>query len=182
MKVTTEGKGITFQEKDFWYLPLDIPPPPLFKDSLETNVIPQQSIFTCLAKYDGETLSNVVTTGEKQKFKISQFPPYLIIVLKRFTKNQFYTEKNPTIVNFPLTNLDMSPYSSVEGMSVKYDLLANVRHEGKKLDDGFFKVHVHHRAANQWFDVQDLDVEKCIQQLIPVSESYLLLFKRQGAL
>jgi hypothetical protein len=27
---------------------------------------------------------------------------YLILNIKRFTKNNFFTEKNPTIVNFPV--------------------------------------------------------------------------------
>ena len=29
--------------------------------------------------------------------------------LQRFTKNNFFLEKNPTIVNFPLNNLEMRP-------------------------------------------------------------------------
>lgn len=32
---------------------------------------------------------------------------YLIFHLARFTKNNFYVEKNPTIVNFPVKNLEL---------------------------------------------------------------------------
>lgn len=34
-------------------------------------------------------------------------PRYLIFHLARFTKNNFYVEKNPTIVNFPVKNLEL---------------------------------------------------------------------------
>lgn len=33
-----------------------------------------------------------------------------MIHIKRFTKNDFFVEKNPTIVNFPIKNLDLSDY------------------------------------------------------------------------
>jgi U4/U6.U5 tri-snRNP-associated protein 2 len=40
------------------------------------------------------------------KYVLKALPPYLLIQVKRFTKNQFFDEKNNTIVNFPLKNLD----------------------------------------------------------------------------
>ena len=39
----------------FLFLAVDLPPPPLFQDSLEKNIIPQVSIHSVLAKYDGRT-------------------------------------------------------------------------------------------------------------------------------
>jgi U4/U6.U5 tri-snRNP-associated protein 2 len=36
-----------------------------------------------------------------------KLPKYLILHVKRFTKNNFFVEKNPTLVNFPLKNLDL---------------------------------------------------------------------------
>lgn len=39
----------------FLFLSLDLPPPPLFQDELEKNIIPQVSIETLLSKYDGVT-------------------------------------------------------------------------------------------------------------------------------
>lgn len=37
---------------------------------------------------------------------------YLIFHLARFTKNNFYVEKNPTIVNFPVKNLELKDCES----------------------------------------------------------------------
>lgn len=39
----------------FLFLAVDLPPPPLFQDSVEKNIIPQVSIHSILAKYDGTT-------------------------------------------------------------------------------------------------------------------------------
>lgn len=37
-----------------------------------------------------------------KKFELTGLPPYIILYIKRFTRNNFYVEKNPTIVNFPI--------------------------------------------------------------------------------
>jgi hypothetical protein len=37
----------------FLFLSVDLPPPPLFQDAVEKNIIPQVGIHTVLAKYDG---------------------------------------------------------------------------------------------------------------------------------
>jgi hypothetical protein len=62
-------------------------------------------------------------------------PPYIIMHVKRFVRDtQNRCEKNPTIVNFPIKNLDMSNFCTPEAAaavpSTRYDLVANVCHEG----------------------------------------------------
>jgi hypothetical protein len=42
-----------------------------------------------------------------KRHQLTRLPPYLILHTKRFTKNNFVEEKNPTIVNFPLRGVDM---------------------------------------------------------------------------
>ena len=44
--------------------------------------------------------------GTLRRYKCQQLPPYIILNFRRFTKNIFVEEKNPTIVNFPLRGLD----------------------------------------------------------------------------
>ena len=39
----------------FLFLSIDLPPPPLFQDSVEKNIIPQVSLSSLLTKYDGKT-------------------------------------------------------------------------------------------------------------------------------
>ena len=44
--------------------------------------------------------------GQLKRYKLQRLPPYIILHFKRFTKNNFVEEKNPTIVNFPLRGVD----------------------------------------------------------------------------
>jgi len=67
-------------------------------------------------------------------------PNYLVIHIRRFSKNSFFKEKNPTIVNFPLKNFDLK---EVIGIGAKYDLIANVIHSGKA-DSGSYRVQAIH--------------------------------------
>lgn len=90
----------------FLFLAIDLPAPPLFQDSVEKNIIPQVPISAVLAKYDGKTTQE--TGGVLRRFKLTRLPPFLILHIKRFTKNSFVEEKNPTIVNFPLRGVDVS--------------------------------------------------------------------------
>jgi U4/U6.U5 tri-snRNP-associated protein 2 len=54
-------------------------------------------------------------TNEKKLYKITKLPKYLFIHIKRFSKNSFFKEKNPSIVNFPIKNLDMQDVIGVKG-------------------------------------------------------------------
>ncbi len=45
-----------------------------------------------------------------RRYELLELPPFLIFHLARFTKNKFFTEKNPTIVTFPIKNLDLGVY------------------------------------------------------------------------
>ena len=44
-----------------------------------------------------------------KKFEITEMPQYLLVHVSRFTKNTFFTEKNPTIVNFPVKCVRLQP-------------------------------------------------------------------------
>uniref|UniRef100_A0A7S3ZCA6 Ubiquitinyl hydrolase 1 n=1 Tax=Lotharella globosa TaxID=91324 RepID=A0A7S3ZCA6_9EUKA len=110
--------------KKFIYLSLELPASPLFKDNMDTNFIPQVPLFDLLAKFNGinvETLRN----GEKRRYQLARLPRYLIIHYKRFTSNNWFKEKNPTLVNFPLYNLDMAPYVAFPERPTEETLLSS---------------------------------------------------------
>lgn len=114
----------------FSQLTLDIPEKPLFKDEEGGLVIPQEPLVSVLKKFDGISFQdvpfdNVIATTikkydgidyhyidgpKRRRHRIRALPNYLIINLARFKKNRFTYEKNPTIVSFPVTNLDLSQY------------------------------------------------------------------------
>ena len=105
--------------------------------------------------------------------------------MKRFTKNTFYVEKNPTIVNFPIKNVDLIEFLSAEGKAQNskciYDLIANVVHEGDlQPTKGSYRIHVLHRGSGKWFEMQDLHVTEILPQMITLSESYIQIWESQS--
>lgn len=162
----------------FFMLMLDLPPAPLFKDSvLDKVTIPQVPIQDLLRKYDGTTIQDDPRAG-RRRLQITRLPRYLVLHVKRFVKNQFFVEKNPTIVNFPVKGLDLASCisnTSSQGSSV-YDLVANVVHEGR-VEDGSYKVHVFRRGEGLWYEVQDLQVTEVLPQVVALSEAYLQIYQ-----
>ncbi|KAJ4826695.1 hypothetical protein Tsubulata_030024, partial [Turnera subulata] len=54
---TENGVVTETSRMPFLMLGLDLPPPPLFKDVMEKNIIPQVPLFNILKKFDGETVT-----------------------------------------------------------------------------------------------------------------------------
>ncbi|XP_053125871.1 U4/U6.U5 tri-snRNP-associated protein 2 isoform X1 [Hemicordylus capensis] len=171
-------------ESTFMYLTLDLPTAPLYKDEKEQLIIPQVPLFNILAKFNGITEKEYKTYKENflKRFQLTKLPPYLIFCIKRFTKNNFFVEKNPTIVNFPITNVDLREYLSEEVQAVHknttYDLIANIVHDGKPAE-GAYRIHVLHHGTGKWYELQDLQVTDILPQMITLSEAYIQIWKRR---
>lgn len=127
-----ESEEVNTELVRYLMLTLDLPPPPLFQDELEKNIIPQVPLTTILSKYDGRRTQELL--GHRKRYRLLHpLPPYLMFHVKRFSKNKFVAERNPTIVTFPVRSLDMSPYVEPSpehtGEPIWYDLVANITHE-----------------------------------------------------
>ncbi|KAJ3060318.1 U4/U6.U5 tri-snRNP-associated protein 2, partial [Podochytrium sp. JEL0797] len=160
VQVFDDNKESTTTKSPFLFLTLDLPPPPLFQDELERNIIPQIPLSSLLQKYDGVTDKEY--THSIKRFRLTKLPQFLIFHIKRFTKNNFTTEKNSTIVNFPIRGVDMREYLDPENKdpNTVYNLVANICHDGKPgAVEGSYKVHVHCKGKDQWLQIQDLIVE-----------------------
>jgi U4/U6.U5 tri-snRNP-associated protein 2 len=177
----------------FLVLTLDLPAAPLFQDALEKNIIPQVPLTTILNKYNG------LAAQEKMKNRVRYrllhpLPPYLLFHIKRFSKNKFVSERNPTIVTFPAQSLDMAPYVEPNpkeyppGEPIYYDLVANITHEAvKKKDDSVegeqdmkvWRVQLKDRSRDEWYGVQDLFVEKERGETLFTKESYVQVWERR---
>ncbi|KAK7465326.1 Ubiquitin carboxyl-terminal hydrolase 10 [Stygiomarasmius scandens] len=170
----------------FLFLSVDLPPPPLFQDAVEKNIIPQVTIHSVLAKYDGITTQE--SAGQLRRYKCQRLPPYIILHFKRFTKNIFVEEKNPTIVTFPLRGLDFKDYvdAPASQTSTVYDLVANVTHESvagttRNKEDTVWKVYLRAGSGEheKWFMIQDLIVEETRKEMIFLGESVLQIWERR---
>lgn len=97
-----------YQEKvettNFLYLSCDLPPPPLFIDEHREIIIPQVNLYQLLSKFNGVTEKEYKSYKDNfmKRFEITRLPKFIILYIKRFTKNTFFVDKNPTIVNFPV--------------------------------------------------------------------------------
>ncbi|EEC46773.1 predicted protein [Phaeodactylum tricornutum CCAP 1055/1] len=185
----------TATDTHFLQLTLDIPEKPLFRDEDGGLVIPQEPLVSVLKKFDGVTFSDALNrsgVAQRKRYQLLKLPDYLILHLARFKDNRYTKEKNPSIVMFPVKNLDLGEYvhkekqslpteEQIRGMTVrqKYDLVANITHESPA-DDGHYKCHVQHQATRQWYEIQDLHVQEIMPQQIGLSECYLLIFRKSG--
>ena len=179
---------MTEEKKKFYFLSLDVPEVPLFKDESEEMNIPQIPLQTLLKKFDGKTFTEEKGTTVRKRIKLTKLPKYLIFHIKRFSKNRFFKEKNQTIINIPLNILDMSPYvesQSFQHLSIeensnqyRYMLVSNIKHNGNA-NEGNYTVQVRYRPQDDtWFEIQDLHVTQIMPQQVAISESYMLIYEQ----
>jgi U4/U6.U5 tri-snRNP-associated protein 2 len=133
--------------------------------------------------------------GQRKRYRLLHpLPRYLIFHVKRFSKNKFVDERNPTIVTFPVRSLDMSPYvqpdptSHPPGEPIWYDLVANVTHEAMKAKDDavegeapkkVWRVQLRDKSRDEWYQVQDLFVEEVRKEILFLGESYVQIWERR---
>ncbi|XP_034244355.1 U4/U6.U5 tri-snRNP-associated protein 2 [Thrips palmi] len=183
MLLTTEYQEV-ITESPFLYLTCDLPPPPLFKDETVENIIPQVNLYTLLAKFNSVSEKEYKTVKEDfmKRFEIIQLPQYLILYIKRFTKNTFFVEKNPTIVNFPVKNIDfgdiLTPEVKARHKQTIYNLVANIVHDGEP-GKGTYRVHLLHKGTGKWYEMQDLHVTDILPQMITLTEAYIQIYERK---
>lgn len=163
------------EDSKFLYLTLDLPPTPLFRDEMSESIIPQVPISRLLAKFDGVSEKEYKTYKDSylKRFVITKFPKFLILYIKRFTRNTFFLEKNPTIVNFPIKNVDLTElyYQDSETKNneggeerISYDLIANIVHDGQpESGKGTYRIHLLH---------------KVIQFIRYINVSFLIIFSQ----
>lgn len=93
------------QELPFLSLAMDLPDAPLYRDERMQNIIPQVPLGVLFEKYDGRTERETKTYNDNlmRRYELVELPEYLLLRYNRFQKNEWFVEKNPTIVNFPIT-------------------------------------------------------------------------------
>ncbi|XP_065632854.1 uncharacterized protein LOC112038828 [Quercus suber] len=117
------------------------------------------------------------------RYRVTRLPQYLILHMRRFTKNNFFVEKNPTLVNFPVKNLELKDYIPLptpkenQKLCSKYDLIANIVHDGKP-DEGYYRVFVQRKSEELWYEMQDLHVSETLPQMVALSETYMQIYEQ----
>jgi U4/U6.U5 tri-snRNP-associated protein 2 len=193
-----EDTEIKSQTSPYMILTLDLPPAPLFQDDTDNNIIPQVPLTTVLNKYNGITAQEKLNNRVRYRL-LHPLPPYLIMHVKRFEANKFLqAQRNPTIVTFNPRALDMSPYVEPNpqlhplGEPIVYDLVANITHEGVKVRDDSVEGEAERKvwraqvkeeggetAQQQWWEMQDLFVDKVNADLLCTKEAYVMVWERR---
>jgi U4/U6.U5 tri-snRNP-associated protein 2 len=204
-----ENTAIQTQTSPFMILTLDLPPAPLFQDDLERNIIPQVPLISILLKYNGITAQEKMNTRMRYRLLHPLPPYLIMHVKRFAPNKFLQSQRNPTIVTFSPQTLDMSPYVEpnpavhTPGEPLIYDLVANITYEGVKVRDDsvegeaerkVWKVQVQDPSGNsaqgserkegekreaQWWEMQDLFVERVNADLLSTKESYVMVWERR---
>ena len=152
--ISRHFRGEYMNGDSFISLSLDLPHMPVFKG--EKEFMPTAALSDLL-------------TRKFASDKPSKLPPYLMLHFKRFVKNNFFLEKNSTLVRFPLTQMTIE--------NCNYSLIACIAHDGKP-EEGIFKSYVLHPVSNQWFECEGLRVRKTLPQSVALVESYVHIWRK----
>ncbi|KAG0004693.1 Ubiquitin carboxyl-terminal hydrolase 20 [Modicella reniformis] len=117
----------------------------------------------------------------RKTFRITQLPETLCIHLKRF-RYDTYSSKINTYVQFPLEDLDMTPFFKStdpnELKNVKYDLYAMVRHRGVA-GGGHYIGYAKHSGDGLWYEFDDTYVTRKSPADIAKLEAYILFYRKK---
>lgn len=108
-------------------------------------------------------------------------PSILIVHLKRFEFNPKRKGKIRDFVDFPLKNLDLTPYvSRLQRDKPVYDLFAVVNHEGY-LGGGHYYAFTKHRQNHQWYYFNDEMVNSLKREdSIVTADAYILFYSKMS--
>ena len=114
----------TLQITPFFLLALDLPSATVFKDASESNIKPQVLLSEIMQKVNGERVTDDARAG-RRTFRLLRVPPFLLLHVRRFQRNQFVLEKDPTIVNFPMKGMRLGEVVPVTQGAGRYDLITS---------------------------------------------------------
>lgn len=106
-------------------------------------------------------------------------PDILIIHLKRFENQHSFSDKIDNIVEFPITDLDMSLFSVYHDKeNSTYDLFAVDNHYGG-LGGGHYTAYVKNFIDDKWYYFDDSRVNETIPERSIAGSAYLLFYRRR---
>jgi ubiquitin C-terminal hydrolase len=166
------GKVLRTNPEPFFMVDLPIPP---------NNKSP--SLIDCFDYYvDGEIIENFKddetneTINIKKRILFWSFPNILAIDLKRFN-DRF--QKNQIYVNFPLDDLDLSPYIiGYKKDNYKYELYGVCNHSGSTMG-GHYTSYVKN-ANGKWYHYNDTLVSEVgVNESIISPKAYVLFYRKK---
>ena len=168
---------------------------PKMRSSAGTQSDKQYSLHECMKEFtqdevlDGEEMYKCEYCKEKKKsvkkLYIYRLPQILVVQLKRFKAPMGLPmmmggEKISTNINFPLRDLDLTPYLSPESVfrdkGAKYDLVGVSHHVGS-LHGGHYVAQVNDGSG--WIQCNDDRVDPVDEGRVGGPSAYVLFYKLQ---
>lgn len=114
-----------------------------------------------------------------KKLDLWRLPEILVIHLKRFSYTWFTKNKLETFVDFPVHDLDLSPYIANKSPwpSDHYALYAVSNHYGN-MGGGHYTAYVYHEGEEMWYDFDDRHVLPVSEDNVKSSAAYVLFYRR----
>ena len=120
-----------------------------------------------------------LATGNKRN-RISRFPEYISIELKRYTRDLFRetTAKVSGGIIWDLDNLNLEPYSAFGGNPFgtpppRYRTYAVIEHHGRSPDSGHYYARI--RRGDKWFEFNDdIPAEEIPKECVITNNSYII--------
>ncbi|NXS55828.1 UBP50 hydrolase, partial [Brachypteracias leptosomus] len=142
-----------------------------------------QDCLKCFFQQDTLTWNDQIhcsQCGTKQdatvKATITQAPQVIIFHLKRFECQGKCRRKLSTPIHYPLSGLDLSPYSSsLPCEDAQYSLCALVNHSGF-LEDGHYTAFCKHSATENWYSFDDEQITEIPKSSVQTEAAYLLFY------
>ncbi|XP_049885571.1 ubiquitin carboxyl-terminal hydrolase 8 isoform X3 [Pectinophora gossypiella] len=139
------------------------------------------SLTDCLKLYlNGETIPgwNCPSCKEKRdavkKLDISRLPPVLVIHFKRFFLDKETLMKKQTYIDFPLTDLDMRPFT-LFSQAAPYNLYAVSNHYGT-MQSGHYTAYCKSSVYGKWYHFDDHAVTEISSGDVKSSAAYILFY------
>lgn len=104
----------------------------------------------------------------------------LIIHLKRFSYSRFWRDKLDTLVDFPVSNLNMAPYviGNFHKDDAMYDLVAVANHYGG-LGGGHYTAYGRNKETNSWHYFDDSNVSLASEENVVSKAAYVLFYLKK---
>jgi ubiquitin C-terminal hydrolase len=174
------GKIISISYEPICHFNLPIP----YLDYLEDNDIENIDIhitdcfdvFCEEEELDEENLfeQNGKMISIEKKINIWEFPKILMVTFKRFDEN---LQKNNHFINFPLKNLDLSPYClNYTNSSAKFNLFGVCNHSGGVRGGHYYAYCL--GDDNKWREFNDNQVSEILVENVVSSHAYVLFYKK----
>jgi len=167
------GKQLKITPEPYFMIDLPIP-----SDNKSPSLIDCFNHYVVDEVLDGE---NCWIDHDKQRVEVKKriqfwsFPNILVIDFKRFNER---FQKNQILVDFPLDNLNLSPYViGYKKEMYKYELYGVCNHSGSTMG-GHYTSYVKN-ANGKWYHFNDTSVTEISESSIVSPKAYVLFYRKK---